>query len=201
MSNKDRIIRYLDQQMSGDEKSGFEENLKNSSSLRNELEDYRKLFNKIREVKEVPVDEKYFINLIPEFRKKIISGKRFNFYPAVIYGVISVIIIIFFSLIILKNNNEVPGTEEVVSSLNDNETEYILDNYSNTEVSLDLIADNSENYDSVLTNLLADNLISENSDINYIIGNSEGNLYNFTRELTESQAALVYDELINKKFF
>jgi hypothetical protein len=196
--NRDRVIRYIDGQMSPEEKSYFEEELKNSLSLHNELEDCRKLLKKFHEVKDVSVEEDYFTNLLPEFRKKISSGRKFMAYPVLGYGLVSIIIIVFFSIIILRNSDEVPQTEDVVSSLSDNETEYILNNYSDTDMSLEIATNNSENYDSVLTNLLAENLVSDNPDLNYIIESSEGNFYNV---MTESQAEIIYNELINKKFF
>jgi hypothetical protein len=201
MNNRERIIRYIDRQMRPEEKSRFEEELKNSSSLQNELEDCRKLLNEYHEGKDVPIDENYFVSLLPEFRTKISSGKKFKPYPVLGYGLVSAILIILISVIVLRNGEEILQTEDVISTLNDSETKYILDNYSGTDISLELAPDNSESYDSVLTSLLAENLVSGNPDLSYITDNSEDDFYNIAEDITESQAEIIYNEIINKKFF
>ena len=201
MNNRETIIRYLDEQMSPEEKSRFEEELKKSSSLQNELEEYRKLLSQFRDFKNIPVNESYFVNLIPEFRKKISSGKKYKLHPALGYGLVSAILIMILSVIFLRSGNEVPQTEDVISTLSDNETEYILNSYSGTDISLGVVSNNFEGYDSVLTYLLAENLVSENSDLSYITDNSEGDFYDITMEITDSQAEIIYNEIINKKFF
>jgi hypothetical protein len=187
--------------MNPEEVSRFEEELKNSPLLQNELDDCRKLVNKYNEAKEVPIDRDYFVNLLPEFRMKISTNRKFKFHPAIGYGLISVVIILLFSIIILNDGGDTTQTEDIVSSMNESETEYILDNYSGQDLSLEVVGNNSETYDSVLTNLIAENLVSGNSDLNYVIENIDNNFYNLAGGITESQAEIIYNELINKKFF
>jgi hypothetical protein len=201
MKSRERIIRYIDGQMNQEEKSLFEEELKKSSSLQGELEDCRKLLKEFREIKNISVDEKYFTNLLSEFRMKSSPGKKLKFYPAFGYSLIAALVIIFFSVIFLQDNGEIPQAEDVVSSLSDNEAEYILNNYSDQEIPSEIITNDSGSSDSILTQLIADELISGNPDLNYIMESSESNFYNTADEITETEANIVYSELINKKFF
>ena len=201
MKSRERIIRYIDGQMNQEEKSLFEEELKKSSSLQGKLEDCRKLLKEFREIKNISVDEKYFTNLLSEFRMKSSRGKKLKFYPAFGYSLIAALVIIFFSVIFLQDNGKIPQAEDVVSSLSDNEAEYILNNYSDQEIPSEIITNDSGSSDSILTQLIADELISGNPDLNYIMESSESNFYNTADEITETEADIVYSELINKKFF
>ena len=201
MKNKEKIIRYIDGQMDSKEKFRFEEELKNSSSLQNELEACRKLLGEFREVKNISVEEKYFIDLLPEFRAKISSAKKLRFYPSFAYSLAAVLLIVFFSVIFRQDDGEINQVENIISSLNDNETEYFLDNYSGLDFSSEIIVNDSESYDSILTQLIANELISGNTDLDYALESTENNFYGITDEITETEADIVYNELINKKFF
>ena len=70
MKNKSELfLKYLDDQLSSEEKKIFEESLKNNFSLNEEFQKYAQIYYKT--LSEIEVDERYFNNLLPRARKRI----------------------------------------------------------------------------------------------------------------------------------
>ena len=68
MKISDKVIEYVDGNLSPAERVKFEEELKKSSVLQAEVNSYKDLLSQAESVKSVPVDEDYFTSIIPEFR-------------------------------------------------------------------------------------------------------------------------------------
>ncbi|MHC1737290.1 MAG: hypothetical protein AB9882_04705 [Ignavibacteriaceae bacterium] len=84
MNKEKRIIEYLDGVMLPEEKAGFENELRQDNSLRNEVSVIKERFEKLGGIKERDPIPGYFSNLIPSFReklelnnRKVSFGKRF----------------------------------------------------------------------------------------------------------------------------
>jgi hypothetical protein len=196
MKNKEKIIRYIDEQMNPGEKFRFEEELKKSPSLKNEVEASKRMLNQFRDSGDIQSGD-YFNNLLPRFRKKEIKENKFKFKPAAALAAGALSVIILFSIIFRQDDSQLQKYQNIITTLNEDEVRYFLNSYSNN--TSEFISNNQERYDSVLTEIIAQELTSENPDLNYIFDNAEINYG--SRLITDKDADLVYDEIINKKFF
>jgi len=197
MNNKDKIILYMDNQLSPEEKQKFEEDLQNSPELQHELENYKKVFQKINLMNVRSADESYFVKNVPTFREKLEKKRKIYLYKRLIYASSAAVIIIFvLSLFLFKNVETVPGEGESLTSLSDEQINNLAENYNvlEADTSLSAIAD------SVWDELIVDefNFSYENADS--ILHSFNGSI-SYADYLNEEEASLVYDRLINKEFF
>jgi len=197
MNNKDKIILYMDNQLSPEEKQKFEEDLQNSPELQHELENYKEVFQKINLMNVRSADESYFVKNVPTFREKLEKKRKIYLYKRLIYASSAAVIIIFvLSLFLFKNVETVPGEGENLTSLSDEQINNLAENYNvlEADTSLSAIAD------SVWDELIVDefNFSYENADS--ILHSFNGSI-SYADYLNEEEASLVYDRLINKEFF
>jgi hypothetical protein len=192
----EKIILYLDNQMSGKEKKEFEQELEESAELRDKLKSMRtglmnlKLYSSTSEV-----NESYFMGIIPEFRKRAEEGagkSLFNprYIPA--FSAVAAVLLLIIVLVLTNNNQE-----EYLdfTSLNENEieaagTEYdLFDDISSVpEKEIEAI---NQRIDSVLAEelfLAEDGIYYSLSDLNQVIAS-------LSYEETED----IYNRIINTK--
>jgi len=197
MNNKDKIILYTDNQLSPEEKQKFEEDLQNSPELQHELENYKKVFQKINLMNVRSADESYFVNNVPAFREKLEKKRKVYIYKRLIYASSAAVISIFvLSLFLFRNVETVSGDGESLTSLSDEQINNLAGTYNvfETDTALSTVAD------SVWYELISDefNFSYENADS--ILHSFNGSV-SYTEDLNEEEASLVYDHLINKEFF
>ena len=70
-SKNNLILKYIEGNLTGDERNLFESELRNSPSLQKELSKYQNIYNEFSGYKEIPADYDYFRNMIPRFRSKL----------------------------------------------------------------------------------------------------------------------------------
>ncbi len=198
MNNDEKIIKYIDDQMSYNEKKIFEREILESEELQRELHTYRSIKNKIGKVKNIEVNESYFNSILPRFLGKYDKRSQPNIYKRVGYAVSVIAMFIFsFSLINLIYNEKEDSIEliEFTRSLNENEKIELLTNL-NGELESEYF---EEFYTKYFTNDLSKtintfedgNLIAETYDIDF----EEPAEY-----LTARQFENIYNELISLKF-
>ncbi len=177
MDRVERIIKYIENELTYSERSAFEEKLKTSSELRNELDKYLKVKVDTSKLKNIKLTSAYLDSIIPEFRDKIQTIKAPSVNQKLSYAFVTLIaIIISFALLSYlfsdnALNNDLP---EFANSLNENQKIELLENL------------NGETY---LPEVIAENVSVD--EINELI-NSELDLSTEVFETYE----LTYDELI-----
>ena len=197
MTNDERIIKYLENDLSSEERIGFESDLKNSSELKEEYENYLRVNNRVKELKDVKLNHAYLDSIILEFRDSIntpkpVTSKRNLGYA---FGAIIAMII---SLVIFNNimfeNKDMNSVEEFTESLNPDQKFELLQSLNGSIEEYDLI---SENIDDVeLTSLIQSelNINNEIAEV-YDIGYNE-----LVEELSKNEADKIYQEILNKNF-
>ena len=75
MDRTERIIKYIENELTFVERSKFEEELENSFELRKEFEKYLHLKNETIILKDAKLDKNYLDSIIPEFRERLQSSK------------------------------------------------------------------------------------------------------------------------------
>lgn len=197
MNYDERIVKYFDGDLSPEEISEFEFDLKNSSQLKNVFECYLEVNHQVKELKNVKLNQAYLDSIIPEFRNNIniqkpVTIKRNLGYA---FGAIFALII---SLLIFNNimfeNKDINSVETFTESLNQDQKLELLQSLNGNTEEYDLISENLS--DLELTDLLQSELninneIAEVYDISY---------NELVEELNQTEADKIYQEILNKNF-
>ena len=81
MNNYEEIfIRYIDEQLSVDERREFEKSLKSDDKLRADFESYEKVRDLFTDDISSALQNDYFNGVMPEFRKRLGNGDNPVFY-------------------------------------------------------------------------------------------------------------------------
>ncbi|MBK9099598.1 MAG: hypothetical protein IPM14_16100 [bacterium] len=145
MNKEEKIIRYIENELTSGDRDAFEEELNSSSELRKEFDKYLHLKNETLELKKVKLDNLYLDSIIPEFRAKLQTTKspsiRLNFGYAVgimLIFVFSVAIINYF-LSEKSTNTDLP---EFAESLDENQRLELLENLDYGIIPTELVSEN-----------------------------------------------------------
>jgi hypothetical protein len=196
MNNQDKIILYLDNQLNPQDKEKFEEDLKNSPELRQELESYKKVLENLKQMNIQSAGENYFINNIPVFRDKLEKKKKAWVQKKYIYASSSlVIVLLVLSLLLFRNAETIPNDVKNLT-LTEDQIKNLTENFSNMEIdsALNNVAD------SVWNELLSNELNFSYESADSILHAFNGNV-DYNEGLNDEEASLIYDRLISKEFF
>jgi hypothetical protein len=200
MKMDDRIILYLDNQMTDEEKIKFEAELNESSLLKNQLQNYQDALRNLTIDKEKYKDSDYFVNLIPKFRNTRFGYKKKS-KVKIAYALSTLAAIIILVLIIINpfKTTDSLSAESIVSSLSENEAIELL-NYYTDEVSTYNKQLNGTS-DSLLTVLITSEFNLQETDLNNLLTSNEISIESIYSELEPHEAELIYQEILNKKYF
>lgn len=132
-ANSERILRYLSELMDEDEKAAFEIELKNNSSLSDELDMLR---IKLKEfgLGDVETDERYFGSLLPKIRSRIESPAKNKLIPRLAVGLPTIAAVVIAGIIFIKTgttsqNGSTDILNEIVNNIDDEivSSKYISD--------------------------------------------------------------------------
>ena len=197
MTTDERIIKYLENELSPEERNLFEADLNNSAELREELNIYLKVKTETNEFKKLKLNSLYLNSLIPEFRKKLDAPRSVTVKRNLGYA-FGIMLVFILSTSILKNffNSESPTIvlQEFAQTLNENQKIELLEDLNGDAEVYNLISENIS--DNELTNLLTteleiNNEVAEAYDISLnelIVG------------LSQQKIDEIYVEILNRKF-
>ena len=197
MKTEDRIIKYLEDELTAEERIVFETDLNNSSQLREEFEKFLRVKKETLYLIEMDLKQYYLDSIVPEFRSNLslpkASSVKRNLGFA--FGIMLVFVI---SAVILQNifneTTEFNEVQEFTESLNENQKIELLESLNGDLEDYYKISDNDTGIE--LTNLIQTDLkmnseVAEAYDINYT---------ELVDELTASEAEKIYEEILNKNF-
>jgi hypothetical protein len=191
MKTEERIIKYLDNQLSGEERINFEKELESSEELK---EDFRKYFNiekNINDLKSVKLNPEYVDSILPQFQNRIHSRKKESIRKSLAYafGVMLMFLIGIAVLRIFFNNQKNPNDlEEFTQSLNENQKVELLENLNCGEELYKLIPEN-ELADLIGKDLQINNEVAKAYDIGY---------NEIIDGLSQKEAEVIYNEILNR---
>jgi hypothetical protein len=167
MKNDIKIFEYLSDLMDEENKKKFEEEIKNSYSLSNKVNQYAQQLVEFSNFKDVEIDERYFSNLIPQMHKKLDHRKK-NINKSIYYAIpIAAAVIVAIISFPFKNAD----TSFQLNSL----TDFVVNNIENEDVADVLLSDYSlEN--SIFYN--AEKSSNFNTGLPEVIEVSNGEFYN-----------------------
>jgi hypothetical protein len=191
--NSDLFIKYLDDQLSADQKKEFELRLTEDQNLQLEFENYAQVYKSMK--KTIEVDERYFATLLPNVRERM-DKKSQNYFGKLAY-ILSVLIIgIFIVYLINTNNNNLDKSLISFSELL--ETDVNL-SYEDLENILDLNRHSHLN-DQILEMYFNDNIEMDSTLFDYLESNLAANEISnsFLEDLSENEFNLIYQDLKNE---
>lgn len=193
MNTDERIIKYLDNELTTEAKTVFEKEMLSSRELRDEFQKYVSVKEEIEKLKVLKLNPDYIDSILPEFHSRVLTGKKETIRKSFSYA-FGVMLIFIISIAVLRiffnNQNDPKNIEEFTQALNENQRIELLEKLNGNSAIYDLIPD-----DEVVQLLEADlkinNDVAEAYGIGYIeiIGN-----------LSDNELEIVYQEILNKNF-
>ena len=200
MKIDERIILYFDDQMTEEEKRIFEADLKESSELLNQVESYKRLFQRLEYNASGNFNENYFGNIVPRFREILTKSEtqtQANLaYSLNAAALLLIVIVVLFSVIRVQESSTI---NNVIIALDDSEAEQLFKYYSDlSQLSIEQM---NGSKDSLVTELLASELNFQETDVKSLISLDEIKIENIYDELQPDETDFIYSELFNTKFF
>jgi hypothetical protein len=192
MQIEERIIKYLDDDLTQEARAAFERELNSSEELKREFENYLIIKEKINNQKNLKLSPDYANSILSEFHKNPHKHKREVLRKSLSYafGLIVVILVgISVQKIFFNNNvNNSGDLEKFAQSLDENQKLDILESLNDSNDLSDIIS-GKEYVDLLENNLVVNEDVLETYDIGYkdLIGN-----------LSDTEAEKIYNELINR---
>jgi hypothetical protein len=191
--NSDLFIKYLDDQLSADQKKEFKLRLTEDQNLQLEFENYAQVYKSIK--KTIEVDERYFATLLPNVRERM-DKKSQNYFGKLAY-ILSVLIIgIFIVYFINTNNNKLDKSLISISELLETDENLSSEDLENI---LDLNRHSHLN-DQILEMYFNDNIEMDPTLFDYLESNLASNEISnsFLEDLSENEFNLIYQDLKNQ---
>lgn len=192
----EKILQYLDGQLTKDEKILFKKELNSSPELKKKYEEYISGQSKLNEFKDIKVDETYFNRIVPEFRKRLeIKKKTRRIFSFSFANFLAAIILLYF---VLSPNGNNLNLDEAVKNWTENDFNYAIEYVDQQNSGFDIIDDyNTTEIDSVISSMLTDELnLSNNSTVYNTID------YNtLSTQMNSNDINDLYKEILNKKYF
>ena len=193
----ERIVKYIENELSPQERNAFEVDLSNSVELREEFGKYLKVNAETDEIKKLKLNPLYLDSIIPEFRNKLETPKSLSFKKNLGYA-FGIMLVFILSIAILKNffnkESELINIQEFTQSLNENQRIELLEELNGELEVYNLIPGNIS--ESQLNNLFAVNLeinneVAEAYSIEY---------YEIVDDLSKDEIEVIYKEILNTNF-
>jgi hypothetical protein len=193
----ERIIKYVENEMSANERSAFEAEVNNSVELKKELLKFMRVRNETEQLKNLRLNSLYLDTVLPEFRNRLEASKSFTVRRSLGYA-FGVMLIFVISIFIMRNlfitESRLDEIEQFTDSLNENQRIELLENLNGEAEIYNYIPENIS--EAGIADLFASGLelnieIAEAYDISYndlIVG------------LSQAEIEKVYNEILNRNF-
>lgn len=197
-NNDEKFSSYFLNEMDDNERLKFEEELKTSIELRNEYENYKKLFDVIQYTKSIKLSDEYSQNIIPVFRKKL---ERKQKYSAIIkFGYVFAVLLAFvvgYSVMdfMIKTNKENPVS---FTSITPEEASSFADEM-NINFENDYDEQASASIDSLYTTAVNENVKSSIDSKRIQSISKDISIDELDKYLSEDDVNLIFAELSDKE--
>ncbi len=196
-----RIILYLDNQMSQEERKIFESELTNSSELSKEVESYKNILKSLTFDEKQSKHDDYFANLIANFRQtKLSSKKYFSFKPAYALTAAVSIIILVFVFFNPFNKTEIETVDKIIAGLDETEAAELIDYFSNGLTQTEVDQTNGQ-ADSLFADMISNEFEFDESDVKMLVSSDESYLNSIFSNIDSDETEKIYNEILNTKFF
>jgi len=196
MKLDEKIIKYLTNELSTEERANFDKELSSSEIVREEFIKFLKVKNEIKLSKENNINKDYLDSIVPEFRSKVNNSKPIGIQKNIGYAFGALLVLISSFLIfnnITSSNDSKNSLEQFTESLDEQQKIELLESLNGDFEEYFQLAENSE----VLITELIENELNVNYEIAEVYDISYVELID---QLNPSDAGLVYNEILNTNF-
>jgi len=196
MKLDEKIIKYLTNELSTEERANFDKELSSSEIVREEFIKFLKVKNEIKLSKENNINKDYLDSIVPEFRSKVNNSKPIGIQKNIGYAFGALLVLISSFLIfnnITSSNDSKNSLEQFTESLDEQQKIELLESLNGDFEEYFQLAENSE----VLITELIENELNVNYEIAEVYDISYVELID---QLNPSDADLVYNEILNTNF-
>jgi len=197
MKNDERIIKYIENELTPEEHVAFESDLKNSNQLKKDFEKYLRIKKETDEFKTLKLNPLYLDSIIPEFRNKLETPKSLSVKKNLGYA-FGIMLVFILSIAIIKNyynkGSELIDIQEFTQSLNENQRIELLEELNGESEVYKIIPENisGNEFNSLLASgLELDNEVAEAYDISY---------NDLITGLSQKEVENIYSEILNRNF-
>lgn len=197
-NNDEKFSSYFLNEMDDNERLKFEEELKTSIELRNEYENYKKLFDVIQITKSIKLSDEYSQNIIPVFRKKLERKQKFS--AMIKFGYVFAVLLAFvvgYSVMdfMIKTNKENPVS---FTSITPEEASSFADEM-NINFENDYDEQASASIDSLYTTAFNENVKSSIDSKRIQSISKDISIDELDKYLSEDDVNLIFAELSDKE--
>ncbi len=202
MKNEEKIRKYLDGELIGEELKMFEEEINNSSELNKLVESYKNTVNQFRSFSNPNIQDSYFVNIIPAFRERIKKQKSFRLKPAFAFSSILLIVISLLAIFIFNKDGEIANNDNLVmQGIESEELNSYLNNNPGDHTSIQLTDEVPVEYDSLFNSMIRNELNINGNSGDYIADVTSNEFYNILNKLSEEEIDGIYNTIISKKIY
>lgn len=198
-----QIVDYFDGQMSSQKKLSFENELKNSEELRKLFEEFKVVYNAVSVEKQKVIDRNYSETIIPEFRARINSTGNNKPFTRIAYSISFAIIIFVIGLLVVKSD-KINNSEEYnlfTEDLTQTEIEVLMQQLNADDLILTYQEDDSDFLDSVYHNYYSSEILNSERSVDDLLTLNDIDYLDLESLLSNDEMDVLYDEIINVKFF
>lgn len=197
----EKIRKYIDGELSGEEIINFEKEITNSPELKREIDLFKDALNQFGKLKNVNVDENYFTNILPRFRESISKQKRLKIKPSFALGSVVVLIILAAAYIIITRQSVIENEQITLQQLDNEELKIYLNNNPEDLASSQLTENIPEDYDTLFNLMVAEELSLNGYTGEYLVDVTSNEFYyNILDEFSEEELEGIYNSLIKEDF-
>lgn len=201
MKNEEKIRKYIEGEMTGDELINFVNEINNSPGLKKEVDAYQDTLRQLKKIEKKQTDDSYFINLLPHFRDGLSRQKSLRIKPSFVYG--SVIVLVLTLMVVFLRQNEVVinEKEQITFDQMDNEgLNAYLNSYDQNLTSSLFTEDLPEDYDSVFNSMIISELSLNGYSGEYFVDITRNDFNKIFNELSDEEMEVIYNNLITMNF-
>ncbi len=204
MKTKNKIYKYLDNDLSNEEKFLFEKELSGSEELQKQIKNYRSFINDIEKLKNVKTDESYFAETIPKFRSRQEISHRFLLFPRISLSSVSIVAVALVFIITISIMNKKTISQKPNSAIAETSGLNIsgLLDPSSDQINLGFMSnEDAAKFDSTLNIEMSRELDLSPNDLSYLSPDQNSDLSALLQNINENDANDIYKEVLNQKFF
>ena len=200
-SQNEKILRYIEGEMSEMERSIFDEQLKISPELQKQLASFRSINDAFRVYSQPAAEEYYFRNMIPGFRAKLPGQlKRFPLRSVAFASMSLVIVSMFLFLLLNKSDN----IDKIAENLNEHQLTELINSYSSDKSASEVVSSeisSDASAESVVDTLYSKEFNVAPEAVSYYFADRRSDLTSVIQDINQEEADNIYNEMINKKIF